>query len=89
MSRRYRHPEAVAAAALSERAKKRVDLDMPTSWHWPHGWVIRLFAPDGSVHTRYTAIRATYADAVRIRDEEMSSGHYEKAWLERLEAQSP
>lgn len=88
-SRFRRHPEAVAAASLAEREKKRADLDMPTSWHWPYGWVVRLFAPDGSVHTRYTTVRATYGDAVTLRDEEMASGRYEKAWLERLEAQSP
>lgn len=89
MSRHHRHPEAVAAEAHHDREKRLATLDLPTGWHWPYGWVIRLFAPDKSIHTRRTATRATYADAVAIRDEEMASGRYEKAWLERLEAQSP
>jgi hypothetical protein len=76
------HPERrreLVAMLAKERTPK-----LPDGWCWPLGWRIKLFLSNGSVTFRETRASATYEDAVRIRDGEMRTGLYEKAWLERI-----
>jgi hypothetical protein len=76
------HPERrqeIVAMLAKERAPK-----LPDGWCWPLGWRIKLFLPSGAVTFRETRASATYEDAVKIRDREMRTGLYEKAWLERI-----
>jgi hypothetical protein len=54
-----------------------------TGWHWPFGWLLILWCPDGS--KRYVDIPATadYAQAVKIRSDVMESDDYDGATLIR------
>lgn len=77
MARRPQHPETAAAAAR-ERLDKlntaiRERLKTPG-----FGYVIFLFDAAGGRHARDAP---TYGEAVAIRDQEMATGLYEKAWL--------
>lgn len=52
-----------------------------------HGWkplptyTLRLYRIDGSLGVRELAKGTTYAQAIKLRDEELATGRYEKIWL--------
>ena len=81
MSRRLHHPEA-RQADLRAKASRTSERLATNAWRWPYGWRILLWDQQGNVHRRDTAVLGSYADAVAIRDEEMASGDYEKAWIQ-------
>ncbi len=59
------------AADLGEGAPK-------TAWKWEYGYDVKLFNADGCSHRS----AKTYAEAVTVRDAELSTGRYDFAWLE-------
>ena len=73
------HPEEV-----NKRLAAKSVAEMPkTGWHWPFGWLLILWCPDGT--RRYIDIpaSATYADAVKERDYELAQDDYDGATLIR------
>ena len=76
------HPEG-RHDLLREKARRESEVRVPPSgWHWQYGWLIILVEHNGVKHYRDTHSRATYEEAVRIRDEELyEDDRYEKAWL--------
>lgn len=73
------HPEEIHA-----RLRDKSVQEMPqTGWHWPFGWLLVLWCPDGTKRYRDLSSKHTYADAVRERDAELAFEDYEGATLIR------
>lgn len=72
-----RHPEAAAAAVLA-RAVERNETIANRCAIPGFGYLIVLYSEGGGRHTRDSQ---TYDEAVIIRNEEMKSGLYFKAWI--------
>jgi len=79
------HPEEVHA-----RLRERSVAEMPkVGWHWPFGWLLVLWNPDGTKRFLDISRNATYEDAVRERDQELEFGDYEGATLIRKTYERP
>lgn len=82
------HPDAKLASVIAAVEEARTSRGMPSGWVWPWGWWVKLWEPGGATHLRFLSPAATYADAACLRDEEMASGRYEKAWMGQRDYQS-
>ena len=74
---RRRHPEA-ALAAVAARALEQNRLIAERCATPGFGYLVMLYGEDGSQHGRDAD---TYVEAKAIRDAEMKTGHYYKAWI--------
>lgn len=77
MGKHLRHPEARIALA-QERAAARNEVIRRRCATPGFGYVVLLYKWDGSRHTRHTE---TYLEAAEVRNEDMASGDYDKAWI--------
>lgn len=50
-------------------------------WKFPYGWLITLIDSSGVKHFRSTHSKASYKDAVELRDYELAHGDYDEAWI--------
>ena len=73
---RYLHPEA-RAEILRANATKRAEETRPKADAFT-GYLVMLFGTNGARHARDVK---TYPEAVVLRDQEMRSGDYFKAWI--------
>lgn len=80
---RYRqHPEAAQARLASQAAERAATKPLKANgWHWAFGFKILFWDHGGNFHRVDTPASATYAEAVSLRDQQMATGHYVKAWL--------
>lgn len=76
-----KHPESRESAILERVSKAREREGMPPGWSWPWGWWVKLWEPNGTTHVRHLSPGTSYIEAAAVRDEEMRSGRYEKAWM--------
>lgn len=72
------HPEEIQKRLIEKNNKSK---SIGNSWKFPYGWKITLLDKDYVKHFRNTHSKATYLDAVRIRDEELKTGDYIQAWI--------
>jgi len=76
--RRLRHPEA-RIDEMRAKASHESEVRVPQKgWSWSYGWLVSLREPNGARHYRHVP---TYAEAVKVREEEMATGAYEVAWV--------
>ena len=73
---RHLHPEA-RAEIIRSNAAKRAEETRPKADAFT-GYLVMLFGTNGSRHGRDVK---TYVEAVAVRDQEMRSGDYFKAWI--------
>ena len=73
---RHLHPEA-RAEIIRANASKRIEETRPKPDAFT-GYLVMLFASTGARHGRDVK---TYNEAVVLRDQEMRSGDYFKAWI--------
>lgn len=71
------HPETIHDLLRA----KVVSETPPAGWSWPHGWLLILWETSGRKLYRDLSPKLSYEQACEERDEEMSSGDYDKAWL--------
>lgn len=82
--RRSRRGGPLHPDEIEKRLAARTIAEMPkTGWHWPFGWLLILWCPDGT--RRYVDIpsSASYDDAIKLRTDILEGDDYDGATLIR------
>lgn len=75
------HPEEIARRLAA--SAKLSEAHPVEGWQWRYGWLLLLWDDREERHTRNLSPHVSYDEACQIRDKELETGGYERAWLIR------